>query len=72
LLAVCIGTFVLVSTRFVTFQLVTTTVLSSVVVVLVVPFVVVLALLGVDRPARWLFVGPVVLWLLPAIVPPYV
>jgi dienelactone hydrolase len=71
LVAVCVGAFVLVSTRFVTFQLVTTTVLSSAVLALLGPFVVALALLGVDRPARWLFLGPAVLWLLPAIVPPY-
>lgn len=63
--------FVLASTRFVTFQLVTTTVLSSVALV---PFLLslgLLAALGVGRPHRWLFVGFGLLWVLPAVVPAY-
>jgi predicted esterase len=63
--------FVLVSTRFVTFQLVTTTVLSSVVLGLLLPFLGLLAVLDVRRTLRWLVVGVGILWVLPAIVPPY-
>jgi dienelactone hydrolase len=63
--------FVLLSTRFVTFQLVTTVVLSSIVLVVLGIFLFELAALTVSRRIRWLGVGLAVLWLVPAIVPPY-
>jgi len=66
-----VGAFVLLSTRFVTFQLVTTVVLSSVALVVLGVFVAELAVLNVQRRARWVVVGLGLLWLVPAIVPPY-
>jgi dienelactone hydrolase len=66
-----VGAFVLLSTRFVTFQLVTTVVLSSFVLVVLGVFLAELAVLNVQRRARWIVVGLTVLWLVPAIVPPY-
>jgi dienelactone hydrolase len=65
------GAFVLTSTRFVTFQLVTTTVLSSAVLVVLSVFLAELAMLNIRRRVRWAVVGLVVLWVVPAIVPPY-
>jgi hypothetical protein len=62
---------VLTSTRFVTFQLVTTTVLSSAVLVVLSVFLAELAMLNIRRRVRWAVVGLVVLWVVPAIVPPY-
>jgi predicted esterase len=63
--------FVLLSTRFVTFQLVTTVVLSAIVLVVLGICLAELAALTVRRRIRWLAVGLAVLWLVPAIVPPY-
>ena len=63
--------FVLLSTRFVTFQLVTTLVLSAIVLVVLGICLAELAALTVRRRIRWLAVGLAVLWLVPAIVPPY-
>jgi len=63
--------FVLLSTRFVTFQLVTTVVLSSFVLIVIGIFLAELAALRVHRRIRWLGIGLAVLWLVPAIVPPY-
>jgi dienelactone hydrolase len=65
------GAFVLLSTRFVTFQLVTTTVLSAAVLGVLAAFAAELALLGVRRRTRWVAIGFAVLWLVPAVVPPY-
>lgn len=65
------GAFVLVSTRFVTFQLVTTVVLSVAVLVFLLPFAGLLAALDPRRPIRWVAVGLASLWLLPVVVPPY-
>lgn len=65
------GAFVLVSTQFVTFQLVTTVVLSSVVLAVLAGVLAELAVLKVERRIRWSAVGIAVLWLLPAVVPPY-
>jgi predicted esterase len=70
-LVVPVGAFVLLSTQFVTFQLVTTVVLSSVVLVVLAAVVAELAVLKVQRRIRWIGVGIAVLWLVPAIVPPY-
>jgi dienelactone hydrolase len=63
--------FVLASTQFVTFQLVTTVVLSSVALVVLVAVLAELAVLTVERRIRWIVVGVGVVWLVPAIVPPY-
>jgi hypothetical protein len=65
------GAFVIVSTQFVTFQLVTTTVLSSVVLAVLAVFLGELAVLNLSRRIRWASVGIAVLWVVPAIVPPY-
>jgi hypothetical protein len=70
-LVVPVGVFVTASTRFVTFQLVTTVVLSSFVLVVIGLFLAELALLTVHRRIRWIGIGLAVLWLVPAIVPPY-
>jgi len=66
-----VGTFMLLSTQFVTFQLVTTVVLSSVVFVVLAAVLAELTALTVERRYRWAVLGVVVLWLVPAIVPPY-
>ena len=66
-----VAAFVLVSTQFVTFQLVTTVVLSSVALVVLVAVLAELAVLTVERRIRWIVVGVAVVWLVPAIVPPY-
>jgi dienelactone hydrolase len=71
LLLVPAGAFVLLSTRFVTFQLVTTVVLSSVMLVVIGVSLVEFAILTVHRRIRWIGIGLAVLWLVPAIVPPY-
>jgi hypothetical protein len=60
-----------VSTQFVTFQLVTTVVLSSVVLAVLAAVLAELAVLKVERRIRWSAVGVAALWLLPAVVPPY-
>ncbi|WP_411964850.1 dienelactone hydrolase family protein [Haloferax sp. YSMS24] len=69
--AVSMAVFVLVSTRFVTFQLVTTVVLSGAFLLLLLPVVVLLSLLERDAAPRWVFSSLAVLWLYPAVVPPY-
>ncbi|WP_136361939.1 alpha/beta hydrolase family protein [Halobellus limi] len=66
-----VGAFVLLSTQFVTFQLVTTVVLSSVALLVLAAVLSELAVLKLERRFRWTVVGIVVLWLVPAIVPPY-
>jgi dienelactone hydrolase len=66
-----VGAFVLVSTQFVTFQLVTTVVLSSVALLVLAAVLSELAVLKLERRFRWAVVGIAVLWLVPAIVPPY-
>jgi hypothetical protein len=66
-----VGAFVLLSTQFVTFQLVTTVVLSSVALLVLAAVLAELALLTVERRFRWTVVGIAVLWLVPAFVPPY-
>lgn len=66
-----VGAFVLLSTRFVTFQLVTIVVLSSFVLVVLGVFFAELAVLNVQRRVRWTVIGLPVFWLVPAIVPPY-
>ena len=70
-LLVPVVAFILLSTQFVTFQLVTTVVLSSMILVVLGVFFAELAVLKVQRRVRWIAVGFTVLWLLPAIVPPY-
>ncbi|WP_158599378.1 dienelactone hydrolase family protein [Halobellus sp. Atlit-38R] len=65
------GMFVVVSTQFVTFQLVTTIVLSSVALAVLTVFLGELAVLNVQRRSRWAAIGTAVLWVVPAIVPPY-
>jgi dienelactone hydrolase len=70
-LTVPTGAFVVLSTRFVTFQLVTTVVLSTVALVVLGVSLGVLAASGVQRRVRWVAIGLSMLWLLPAIVPPY-
>jgi len=55
----------------VTFQLVTTVVLSSVALFVLAGVLSELAVLNVGRRFRWTVVGLAVLWLVPAIVPPY-
>jgi hypothetical protein len=65
------GAFVVISTQFVTFQLVTTVVLSSVALLVLAAVLAELAVLTVERRFRWPVVGIAVLWLVPAIVPPY-
>jgi dienelactone hydrolase len=65
------GAFVVGSTQFVTFQLVTTTVLSSVVLAILAVFLGELAVLNLSRRIRWATIGIAVLWVVPAIVPPY-
>jgi dienelactone hydrolase len=70
-LIVPVGVFVIASTRFVTFQLVTTAVLSSVVLLAVGTFLAELAALDVRRWVRWTTAGLATLWLIPALVPPY-
>ena len=49
----------------------TTTVLSSVVLLVLVAFLAELAVLDVRRRVRWTTVGLATLWLIPALVPPY-
>jgi hypothetical protein len=71
LLLVLAGRFVLLSTRFGTFHLVTTVVLSSLVLVVIGIFLIEFALLTVYHRIRWIGVGLALLWLVPAIVPPY-
>lgn len=71
-LGLAVGVFVLLSTRFVTFQLVTTVVLSTVgLTVFLVPTASVLALLRVSDTGRWLPLAGVALLVFPAVVPPY-
>jgi dienelactone hydrolase len=71
ILLVPVGAFVLLSTQFVTFQLVTTVVLSSAVLVVLGVFLAEFAVLSVRRRLRWTGIGLAVLWLVPAVVPPY-
>lgn len=66
-----IVSFVLLSTQFVTFQLVTTAVLSMVFLALLAPVMILLVALDLERLPRWLFSGLAVVWFYPAIVPPY-
>ena len=66
-----VSVFVIASTQFVTFQLVTTVVLSSVALIVLAAVLAELAVLTVERPFRWTVVGIAILWLVPAIVPPY-
>ena len=65
------GVFVITSTQFVTFQLVTTTVLSSAVLAVLAVFLGELAVLNLQRRIRWAAIGIAALWVVPAIVPPY-
>jgi len=65
------GAFVVISTQFVTFQLVTTIVLSSVALSILAVFLGELAVLNLPRRIRWATIGIAVLWIVPAIVPPY-
>ena len=70
-LALAVLSALLVSTQFVTFQLVTTVVLSAVFLGLLVPFSVLFAVFEIERVSRWVCLGCFLLVFYPELVPPY-
>lgn len=70
-LALAVVSALLVSTQFVTFQLVTTVVLSAVFLGLLVPFSVLFAVFEIERVPRWVCLGCFLLVFYPELVPPY-
>lgn len=70
-LVLSVTAIMLVSTQFVTFQLITTVVLSAVFLGLLLPFSVLFAVFEIGRISRWVSYGCLLLVFYPELIPPY-